>query len=343
MPSKMSHRLAPAVLVPVALVLALPVAAQSQSWTAASTTRGPAPARHRAPPPAHAIPALASSTPPAVADSDASRDVVARVGSSDLTADDIRAYVATLDVRTQAALQRDPALLSQAVRLLLANRLVLQEALARKWDQQPNVATALQHVRDNAIVELYLQSVSAPPPDYPGDAEIQKTYDANRNALLVPRQFDLAQIFIAVPRGTDPAAAAAARKKIDDIEAKLRRPGADFSAIASSDAGVQNGGLLGWLPEPQIRPEILAKVMGLPKNAVSEPIQLDDGWHIIKLIDTKAAYTPTLPEVRAALVQRMRAERAEQMRRAYLADLLKQHPPELNELALSNLLTKPAQ
>ena len=57
----------------------------------------------------------------------------------------------------------------------------------------------------------------------------------------------------------------------------------------------------------------------------------------LKLIDTKAAYTRTLPEVRDQLSQQMRTERATMLRRAYLAELLKQHPPVLNELALSSL------
>jgi parvulin-like peptidyl-prolyl isomerase len=76
----------------------------------------------------------------------------------------------------------------------------------------------------------------------------------------------------------------------------------------------------------------------LAKNGISEAVRLDDGWHILKLTDTKAAYTRTLPEVREQLVQQMRNERASMMRRSYLAELLKQHPPVLNELALSNLL-----
>jgi peptidylprolyl isomerase len=83
------------------------------------------------------------------------------------------------------------------------------------------------------------------------------------------------------------------------------------------------GGDLGWIAENQIRPEIKAQVMGLAKNGVSEAIRLDDGWHILKLLDTKAAYTRTLPEVREQLVQQMRSERATAMRRAYLAELLK--------------------
>ncbi len=78
--------------------------------------------------------------------------------------------------------------------------------------------------------------------------------------------------------------------------------------------------------------------MGLAKNALSEPIRLDDGWHILKLIDTKASYTRTLPEVKEALVQQMRSEQASVLRRAYLADLLKKSPPAINEIALSKVL-----
>ncbi len=78
--------------------------------------------------------------------------------------------------------------------------------------------------------------------------------------------------------------------------------------------------------------------MGLAKNAISEPIRLDDGWHIIKLNDTKASYTRTLPEVRDQLVQQMRTERAKQLRQAWLGELIKRNPPVLNEIALSKVL-----
>jgi parvulin-like peptidyl-prolyl isomerase len=270
-------------------------------------------------------------------------DVIARVGADNITANEIRAYVAALDGNQQAAFARDPALLSQAVRLMLANRLVLQEALAKKWEQQPDVAAQLQKVRDNAIAELYLQAVTSPPSDYPSEADIQKVYDANTKAFIVPRQFELAQIFIAVPQNADPAAEAAAKTKLTTIETKLAAPGTDFTAVARTDNDAQNGGQLGWLSEPQIRPEILSQVMGLPSNAASKPIRLEDGWHIIKLLDTKASFTRTLPEVRGQLVQQMRAERATAARRAYLGQLLQQHPPVLNEFALSSLLAKSAQ
>jgi peptidylprolyl isomerase len=269
-----------------------------------------------------------------------SDSIIARVGNANISADDIRTYIAALGPREQAALAQDPALLSQAVRALLANRLVLQELVAKKWDQQPNVAVQLDRMRDGALVELYLQSVSTPPASFPSDEELQKTYEANRSALVMPRQFQLAQIFVVAPKDADKAADDNARKSLDDIQRKLKLPGADFAAIAS-EGDAKNSSDLGWIAENQIRPEIRTQVMGLAKGAVSEPIRLDDGWHIVKLTDTKAAYTRTLPEVREQLAQQMRTERANALRRAYLAELLKQHPPILNELALSNLLDSP--
>jgi parvulin-like peptidyl-prolyl isomerase len=292
----------------------------------------------RAEPRAEQAAANAQAAPAAA--SKAAGDVIARVNGAELTAEDVRAYLSSLGAPQQAAMAQNPAMLSETVRLLLANRLVQKEIAAKKWDQQPTVAAQLNRIRENAAVELYLQTVSVPPENFPSDDELQKVYDANRQAFLVPRQFQLQQIFVALPAGGNEADA---KKHLDEVERKLKAPGADFAAIAQSDNDAKGGGNLGWIGENQVRPEIKAQILGLSKNGVSEPIRLDDGWHIMKLLDTKASYTATLAEVRPQLVQRIRGEKAAEMRRAYIAELLKKNPPEVNEMALSSLVEKPKQ
>jgi peptidylprolyl isomerase len=326
-----------------AAMLCLPAAALAQTQPAPTrVAQQPARPKPAAQPAAAPLPAAPAPTQGlAGAKSSEGNDVVARVGDANISADELRAYVTALGAREQAALAKDPALLSQAVRMLLANRLVLQEVVAKKWDQQPNVAAQLDRVRENALVELYLQSVAAPPAGFPSDEEIQKVYDANRSALIVPRQYQLSQIFVASPRDADKAADDKARKKLDDIQKKLKAPGADFAAISATDSDATGGGDLGWLPDPQIVPDLRTQIVGLAKGGVTEPVRLDDGWHILKLTDTKASYTRSLAEVRDQLSQQIRSERATALRRAYLAELLKQHPPVLNELALSSLLDGP--
>ncbi|WP_027553019.1 peptidylprolyl isomerase [Bradyrhizobium sp. Cp5.3] len=321
-------------------VLAGALFAVTSSMTMAQTRNQPQPA------PARPAPAAAAPTrPTATEDASAVKsggEVIARVGDSDVTADEVRATIQLLDARQQAAMARDPALLSQTVRAILANRLVLKEAAAKKWEHQPAVIAQLARARESLIVESYLQSVTAPPDSFPSEAEVKSVYEANASALLVPRRFRLAQIVVAVPKDADKAAEDTARKKLDDVMKKVKQTGADFGAIARSASddttSAEREGEIGWVNEPDLRTEIRGQVTGLPKSGITDAIRLDDGWHIVKLVDTEAAHTRSFAEVRDALVQRMRAERIEANRRAYVAEVLKQSPPVVNEIALSKLL-----
>lgn len=331
-------RLAGAVL--AGSLLGFPVGAPAQTLPAPA--RQPFPKSVPSPAPAAQAPIAPSVQKPVSKAADTDDTVVARIGTTDVGADEVRAFVAGLGAREQAAIARDPALMSQAIRSMLANQLVLKEALEKKWEQRAAVAAQLQQLRNNAVVETYLQSISAPAAGFPSDAEIEKAYEANKSAFLVPRQFQIAQVFVALARDADKPAEEAARKKLGDVQARMKQPGADFAAVAQSlsdDAETSaRGGEIGWIAEAQLRPEIKAQVVGMAKNASSDPVRLDDGWHIVRLIDTKAAYTRPLADVRDALAQQLRAQRADANRRAYLAKLLEQTPPAINEIALMKAL-----
>jgi parvulin-like peptidyl-prolyl isomerase len=272
----------------------------------------------------------------------AAADVVARVGDTDVSTEELRAYVDTLEAPERSALARDPALLSQVVRAYLARQAVLKEAQARKWDQRPEVKPQLDRLREQALTEIYLQAVSRPPDAYPSDAEVRAAYDANRKAFDVPRQFRVAQIFVSA--AGDKEKAERARARLDDVAKNLAAKGADFAAVARSDSddkdAAARGGEIGWLTEAQMVAGVRATVVALQKGGVSAPVRLDDGWHIVKVLDVKEPSTRALPEVREALVARLRGERAKANRQAYLAKLLEQHPPAINELALSKALVK---
>jgi hypothetical protein len=287
---------------------------------------------------------LLASTALAADPSQATSDsgVIARIGDTEVKFDEMRASIESLDAREQAALARDPSLLNQVVRTFLVRRVVLKEALAKKWDQESAVAAQIQRARDNTTVETYLQSVSKPLDTYPTDAEVQSAYESRKTQLLVPKQFRLAQIFIALPKTADKTATEKAQGKLEAVKKSLRQSGADFAAIAKANSeepeSAARGGEIGWLAENQVQPEVRPQVTSLSKNATSEPIRLEDGWHILKVLEIKEAYTPTLEEVRSQLVQQLRNEKTQSNSQAYLAKLLQQSPVAINELALSKLL-----
>ncbi len=280
--------------------------------------------------------AILAASPAFAADTTA----IAKVGDSEITAADLRPYLANLSPAQESAIGKDPAVLNQFLRTLIVQRLLLREASAAKWEQQPDVAAELQRLRETAIAQGYLASVAKVPAGYPSDAELQAAYDANKAALLVPKQFRLAQIFIAAPQdGEAPA-------KLAVVEKALKAANADFAQLAAaySDeaASAAKGGEIGWLAESQIQPDTRKAATTLAKGAISAPVRLADGWHILKLLDVKAAYTATLPEVKAQLAQRLREEKAKQLSQEYVAKLLEANPVAINEIAVSKLVEKPA-
>ncbi len=299
------------------------------------------------PPPAATSGTAASSNASSTETKDASdADVVARAGAARLSGNDVRQIFMQMNTRDQAAVERDPRLLGQAVRAMLANQLVLKEAVAKKWDQQPAIAAQLDRIRQDAVIETYLRSISQPPDGYPAEAEIENAYEANKISFLVPRQFQLSQIVVLLAQGADKAAEDKANRKLEDIKKSLREPSANFAAIAARDSddpeGAAKSGDLGLLREDQIRPEIRSQIFGLAVNGVSEPVRLEDGWHILKLVDTKPAYTRPLVEVRELLQQRLREERQTANRRRYVGKLIDESPVTINEIALSRLVEKPS-
>ncbi len=292
-------------------------------------------------------------------------EVLARLGTAEVTVEELRAHVGTLAPEEREALAKDPALLTALVRAYVARRALAVEARASGFDQQPAVRAKLDQVNEQALSELYLDSVSRPPEAYPSEQEILATYQGNRSLFVTPRRYRLAQIYLAAPRvpaaAGDKAAPAAAqkpaakaaqkaeeekgRRRAAELARKLRLPGADFAAVARTASAeketAEKGGETGWLTEDQLVPGIRAAVAGLTKDAVSEPVRLADGWHILKLLEVAPPAVRPLVEVREAVVAQMRVARARQLRDEHVARVMVQSEPAIDAEALPRVLEPP--
>lgn len=267
-------------------------------------------------------------------------DVVTRLGNTDVTASSLEAFVRTLDPAVRKQALADPAVMARLIRGELARMAVLKEAEAQKWDKRPEVVQEIQRVRDEAITASYLKSMSAPPADYPSEAEIKSAYELNRDALMVPRQYRLSQIFVVVPAGGDAKAEAAAKQKADDLARQARAKGADFDALAKANSDMKPGeqsGDLGWVPETQIVPEIRSQVAGMASGEISDPIRVGSGWHIVRMAETRPAAPRPLAEIHDSLAAALRQRKAEANEQAYLNGLLAKSPIAVNEIGLKKL------
>ena len=260
--------------------------------------------------------------------------VVGSVGDLELHESEVLASLGTLGSVEKEALARDPATLNKLVRSMLVQRIVLQEALEKKWDEEPATQMLIKSTREAAIADSYLKAVNRPLESYPNETELRTAYENGRAALTVPRSFRLAQIFIAEEPGAD--------KKLRTIQQRLKDNPASFGKVAGEMSeekeSASRDGEIGWLSERQIQPEILAQLPKLKVNTVSTPVQLKDGWHILKVLDVREPFTPIFDHVRVQLAQRLRAEKSSANIQAYVSEVLQRHPVAINEVALSKLL-----
>jgi parvulin-like peptidyl-prolyl isomerase len=279
----------------------------------------------------HAILLLAAATPALASD-----PVVARAGDKEITASQIQPYLAKVSPAERDALLQNPAALSRAVRTILLQRQLLDEAKSAEWEKKPETQALLARVRDAAIAESFLESVTAIPPDYPSDGEITALYDTRKDSLRLPTQYRLAQIFIA--SSEDKAKA----KSEAGALAKQVKSG-DFAALAKANSdepvSAAKGGEVGWLAEDSIQPAIRKALSGAGKDAIAGPIELGDGFYFVKILDLREPRTATLDEVRPQLIAALRQERAALNRQAYLERLQAKAPVTLNEIALPGLLS----
>lgn len=283
-----------------------------------------------------ATPTLAADPAPA----NPGPDVVARVGTTDVTASALRNFVRTLDPAVRKQVLADPAAMDRLLRAELTRMAVLKEAEAQKWDKRPEVVQEIQRVRDEAVTASFLKSVSTPPADYPSEADIKSAYDLNRDALMAPRQFRLSQIFVAIPAGGDAKAEAAARQQAADLAGKARMKGADFDALAKAGSAATPGeraGDLGWAAETDIVPEIRTQIAGMAQGEISDPIRVRSGWHIVRLDDTRPAGPRPLAEVHDALAAALRQRKAAADEQAYLTGLLAKTPIAVNEAGIKKI------
>lgn len=190
----------------------------------------------------------------------------------------------------------------------------------------------LGETRDVTLAALPAPGADAAPVS---DEEIKKWYAAHAAEYRVPETVsvefvDLDAAALPAPAPADEATlrkryedekgkfASSEQRLISDIQladkdkaadiVKQARGGADFATLAkanSLDSGSKaNGGDLGWIAHDGSYPKAFEDAaFALQKGGVSEPVQIDNAWHVIEVRDVKGGSGKAFEEVRDQLVQ----------------------------------------
>jgi len=148
------------------------------------------------------------------------------------------------------------------------------------------------------------------------NAEVRKAYDARKASLSVPEEREVRQILIKVATDASKGAMAAARKKIEAAQARIKA-GEDFARVAkdvSQGATASKGGELGWFKQGSMLPLLDQAVFSMDKGGVSNIIKTPLGYELVQVEGIRPAhelaYDDVKDAIRRGLVKARAAEEA---------------------------------
>jgi peptidyl-prolyl cis-trans isomerase D len=146
------------------------------------------------------------------------------------------------------------------------------------------------------------------------DDEIKQYYEEHIADFGTQEQRQAAHILIAVAKQASDADKQAAKATAEEVLQQVKKSPVRFAALAkqySQDPGsASNGGDLGMFGRGAMVKPFEESVFSLRAGEVSDLVQTDYGYHIIKLLSIKPAKAQAMSEVRGAIAQRLKSQYA---------------------------------
>lgn len=224
-----------------------------------------------------------------------------------VTRQDLQQALSLLPETTLKETLAGPDSLKQFVRRIYQAKHMAAEAERQGLDQTPTMQAYLILQRRQTLAEALREKTreQMEPPDF--TALAREHYAVRRDEFQLPEQFKAAHILKKVNCDCERDAQ---RQKIEQLRTRLLA-GEDFAALAnaeSDDAGsAANGGDLGdWIKPEQLVVPFADALAKLDVGQVSNVVETQFGFHLIKQLDHQPARLQSFEEVQPALEQRLR-------------------------------------
>jgi peptidyl-prolyl cis-trans isomerase C len=155
------------------------------------------------------------------------------------------------------------------------------------------------------------------------DKETRSYYDDNPQLFQQPEQIKASHILIKVDASATDAQKAEARKKISEIQQKMKK-GEDFASLAktySEGPSGPRGGDLGYFGRGQMVKPFEEAAFKLKPDETSDIVETRFGYHLIKVIEKKPAKKLAYTEVKEQLNERLKKQKLNAEADTYIKSL----------------------
>jgi parvulin-like peptidyl-prolyl isomerase len=186
-------------------------------------------------------------------------------------------------------------------------------------------------ITEQAFSRAYSASVRALPQGFPSEAELTEYYAKNQPRFVVPEQVNFSTIFLPFlpARAGNKGIEATVQADAASLSARAKA-GADFVELARRHSQhrptAEQGGLVGWVTQEQLAPELAQVAFTLKPGEVSEPIRTPFGFQIIRINDRKPAGQRSFDEARGEIDLLRRHEQQTRKERETSEAIFQPHP-----------------
>lgn len=253
--------------------------------------------------------------------------VLGKVGDFSIRATDLDRLIAAQPEQAQKQLQEKPELKSSLVRDLLLKKAIAMQARKDGYDKQPDYREKLSYLVDDFLAQEYLAKVVLADIKVSED-EMKKYYQEHEKDFLLTESVRARHIFIQLSAKVSDEEKAAARKKAEELLARLKK-GEDFAKVAlesSDDADTaKNGGELGLLTPGRTNSEEFEKAaFALKSGETSEIVQSPFGFHIIKADEKTEKRIATFAESKNYIEAVLKKELEQKKGEAFVAKIYRE-------------------
>lgn len=181
---------------------------------------------------------------------------------------------------------------------MMLDQLIRQTAVAAAGEENAGVRAQLELQRRNTLASAAVTRMAE---TEPADDEIRAAYDRMFATTEPVTEYNAAHILVETEEQ-----ATSAKERLD--------AGEEFGDVAeqlSTGPSGPNRGDLGWFTPDQMVEPFAEAVQGLEPGGISDPVQTQFGWHVIRLNETRLREAPGLEEVREQISQMVLRERVE--------------------------------
>ena len=153
--------------------------------------------------------------------------------------------------------------------------------------------------------------------------ELRTYYETNQGSFKQPEQVRASHILIKVSPEADKSQKIGARKKIEEIQNKLKK-GEDFAALAkkfSEGPSSDKGGDLGYFNRGQMVKSFEKAAFALKPGEVSGIIETKFGYHLIKVVDKKPEHIMKYEEIKDRLRQYLKQQKTKEKLDIFIEEL----------------------